>query len=62
MIVFTILGVLVYWYVMGVLGYLLGWYLDFRRGMAAMLEPVDREVKELRVMLDCLTVYAKENG
>jgi hypothetical protein len=56
MIVFTILGVLVYWYVMGVLGYLLGWYLDFRRGMAAMLEPVDREVKELRVMLDCLTV------
>jgi hypothetical protein len=55
-IVFTILGVLVYWAFMGLLGFALGWYLDFRRGITLLLEPadeaIDRELMELRAILD----------
>lgn len=65
MIFFTILGLLVFWWICFGAGYTLGMWLDIRSGwlLSSMYE-IDKEAREIEVMIEYLTVRnpAKNGG
>lgn len=61
MIVFTVIGVVMFWWVMGCIGYGLGMFLDVRRGLHRMTEPVDNVVKEIEHFVALMTVMYPSN-
>lgn len=64
MIVFTILGVLVFWYAMGLTGYFLGVFIDLRRGLIRLTAPVDKAMDEITALLAIFAAYnsSKDQG
>jgi hypothetical protein len=62
MIVFTILGVLTYWAAMYALGYGLGLYLDIRRGIQILCEPIDTTLVEIEMLLQTMPKRAGTGG
>jgi hypothetical protein len=59
MIVFTVLGVLVYWWVMFWIGYYGAMAWDAHRGLTALTSPVISELEELTVAVQLMTRAAR---
>lgn len=61
MIAFTILGVLFFWMFCWQVGYHFGEWLDVRRGIKSLFEPIEREVETLAVLLAAFTTTGASN-
>lgn len=69
MIVFTLFGIACYWFLMGVVGYVLGYglcmWVDFNRGikrLTAVDREMDKAIGEITAIVTWMTAYgaAKE--
>lgn len=63
MTAFTILGILAYWWLMGCIGFALGYglrtYVDMRQGIKRLTADIDNSVAEIRMLVSWLTVHGK---